>query len=99
MIMSSTAFCFRACTGDPRFCPADYDQMGCWFLTGNSVGPEGTWQNCESDSGDPPGVINGKTYSQVSRCTVSPLAVAHLAERPQHPRSVRSTFERLSAWP
>lgn len=29
------------------------------------MGAEGTWQNCESDSGDPPGVVDGKTYKQV----------------------------------
>lgn len=39
--------------------------MGCWFLTGNAVGPDGTWQDCEADSGDPPGVVGGKTYAQV----------------------------------
>ena len=55
----------RACTGDEAYCPSTYDQMGCWFLTGNAVGPSGTYQNCEADSGDPPGVVDGQTYTQV----------------------------------
>ena len=81
MIISPTTFCLRACTGNAalvhlpvirschnnpdRYCPTTYDQMGCWFLTGDAVGPDGTWQDCQSDDGDPPGVVDGSTYSQV----------------------------------
>ena len=39
--------------------------MGCRFLTGNAVGAHDTWQDCEADSGEPPGVVGGKTYDQV----------------------------------
>ena len=49
-----------------RFCPTDYDQMGCWFYTGNAVGADGVYQDCSADDGDPPGVVGGSTYTQVS---------------------------------
>lgn len=71
-LISSDAFCMRACTGDKAYCPSAYDQMGCWFLTGNAVGPSGTYQNCEADSGDPPGVVDGTTFTQVSRARLAP---------------------------
>jgi len=39
--------------------------MGCWFYTGGAVGPDSTWQDCQSDDGDPPGVVDGTTFTQV----------------------------------
>lgn len=65
--MSRTISPLRCRAHVGRFCPCQYPEQGCWFMTGNSVGPDGTWQNCEADEGTPPGVANGKTYSQVRR--------------------------------
>ncbi|ORX40713.1 hypothetical protein BD324DRAFT_678154 [Kockovaella imperatae] len=76
MLISATTYCLRACTGDAKFCPATYDQMGCYFFTGNSIGQDGVWQNCKSDDGDPPGVIGGSTYSQGAQPTPDPTAPA-----------------------
>ncbi|WVN84948.1 uncharacterized protein L203_100085 [Cryptococcus depauperatus CBS 7841] len=63
-LISSNTFCVRACIGDPKFCPAGYDEMGCYFFTSNGVGWDNVYQDCEADDGDPPGVVNGKTYTQ-----------------------------------
>jgi hypothetical protein len=49
-----------------RYCPTTYDQMGCWWFTGEALGPSGVWQDCASDDGDPPGVVDGTTFTQVS---------------------------------
>ena len=48
--------------------------MGCWFLTGNAIGNGDVWQNCESDAGDPPGVIDGQTYTQGQDPVPTPTA-------------------------
>ena len=40
--------------------------MGCWFFTGNAVGADDTWQDCQVDNGDPPGVVSGTTFTQVN---------------------------------
>ncbi|RXK35734.1 hypothetical protein M231_07023 [Tremella mesenterica] len=74
-LISDSIFCLRVCT-NPAFCPNTYDQMGCYFLLGNSVGSDGQWQDCSSDDGDPPGVVNGVTYTQGQDPTPSPTAPA-----------------------
>ncbi|RSH91737.1 hypothetical protein EHS25_009106 [Saitozyma podzolica] len=63
-LISADTFCVRACTGDPSYCPTTYDQMGCWWFTGEALGPSGVWQDCASDDGDPPGVVDGTTFTQ-----------------------------------
>ncbi|OCF61142.1 hypothetical protein L486_00786 [Kwoniella mangroviensis CBS 10435] len=62
-MISGQTFCVRACFGDPAFCPTQYDSLGCYFLTSNGVGWDDVWQDCEGDEGDPPGVIDGQTYT------------------------------------
>ncbi|WWD03500.1 hypothetical protein V865_001552 [Kwoniella europaea PYCC6329] len=62
-MISGETFCVRACFGDPAFCPTQYDSLGCYFLTSNGVGWDDVWQDCEGDEGDPPGVIDGQTYT------------------------------------
>ncbi|WRT70361.1 uncharacterized protein IL334_007359 [Kwoniella shivajii] len=62
-MISADTFCMRACTGDPAYCPTQYDSLGCYFLTSNGVGWDDVWQDCEGDDGDAPGVIDGKTYT------------------------------------
>ncbi|WWD19512.1 hypothetical protein CI109_103973 [Kwoniella shandongensis] len=63
-LISDETFCVRACTGDPKYCPTDYDEMGCYFYTSNGIGWDGVYQDCEADDGDPPGVVDGTTYTQ-----------------------------------
>ena len=48
-----------------RYCPTQYDELGCWFLTTNGVGWPGVFQDCEADGTDIPGVIDGQTYVPV----------------------------------
>ncbi|WVQ67136.1 uncharacterized protein L199_005331 [Kwoniella botswanensis] len=62
-MISGQTFCVRACFGDPAFCPTQYDSLGCYFLTSNGVGWHDVWQDCEGDEGDPPGLIDGQTYT------------------------------------
>ncbi|KAK8853098.1 hypothetical protein IAR55_003799 [Kwoniella newhampshirensis] len=71
-LISDQTFCVRACTGDPKFCPTKYDEMGCYFLTSNGVGWDGSYQDCEADDGDPPGVMDGTTYTQGNTPVPSP---------------------------
>ncbi|WVF73187.1 hypothetical protein IAT40_008006 [Kwoniella sp. CBS 6097] len=59
-LISADTFCVRACTGDPKFCPTQFDEMGCFFLTSDGVGWDNVWQDCEGDDGEPPGVFDGK---------------------------------------
>ncbi|WVR00354.1 hypothetical protein IAU59_007497 [Kwoniella sp. CBS 9459] len=63
-LISADTFCVRACTGDPKFCPTQFDEMGCFFLTSDGVGWDNVWQDCEGDDGDPPGVFDGKEYQK-----------------------------------
>lgn len=53
-----------------RYCPTQYDTMGCWFITNNGVGWPDVFQDCEGEDGDIPGVQDGKTFTPVShrRC-------------------------------
>ncbi|WVW86017.1 hypothetical protein I302_108055 [Kwoniella bestiolae CBS 10118] len=62
-MISGQTFCVRACFGDSSFCPTQYDSLGCYFLTSNGVGWDNVYQDCEGDDGDPPGVIDGQTYT------------------------------------
>ncbi|WVR07801.1 hypothetical protein IAU60_004844 [Kwoniella sp. DSM 27419] len=62
-LISADTFCVRACTGDAIYCPTQYDEMGCFFLTSNGVGWDNVWQNCEGDDGAPPGQIDGVMYN------------------------------------
>ncbi|KAK4689340.1 transcription factor C subunit 6, partial [Tremellales sp. Uapishka_1] len=73
-MISADTFCVRACTGDSKYCPIDYDEMGCWFFTGNNIGNDGVWQDCSAEDGDPPGVVSGVTYTQGDSPTPTPTA-------------------------
>jgi hypothetical protein len=79
-LIGHDTFCVRACTGDPqyvphrlslthdadpRYCPTQYDTLGCYFLTNDGVGWPEYFQNCEGEDGDIPGVFDGKTYTPV----------------------------------
>ncbi|WVQ73024.1 hypothetical protein IAR50_002587 [Cryptococcus sp. DSM 104548] len=70
-MISADTFCVRACS-DPTYCPLEYDQMGCYFYTSNGVGWDGVYQDCEGDNGDPPGVVDGTTYTQGHNPTPTP---------------------------
>ena len=79
-IIGNETFCVRACTGDPqyvsslpiqyraeiRYCPTQYDTLGCYFLTNDGVGWPGAFQDCEGEDGRVPGVDeHGQTYTPV----------------------------------
>ncbi|TYJ57110.1 hypothetical protein B9479_002211 [Cryptococcus floricola] len=74
-MISADTFCLRACS-DPTYCPLDYDEMGCYFYTSNGVGWDGVYQDCEGDDGDPPGVVDGETYTQGNDPTPTPSTPA-----------------------
>lgn len=60
-----------------RYCPTQYDELGCWFLTSHGVGWPGSFQDCEANGQDIPGVVNGQTYTPVSltRIIVHPIGI------------------------
>lgn len=51
---------------DVRYCPTQYDTLGCYFLTNDGVGWPNEFQDCEGEDGGIPGVFAGKTYTVVS---------------------------------
>ncbi|ODO05406.1 hypothetical protein L198_02099 [Cryptococcus wingfieldii CBS 7118] len=74
-MISADTFCLRACS-DPTYCPLGYDEMGCYFYTSNGVGWDGVYQDCAGDDGDPPGVVDGVTYTQGNDPTPTPSTPA-----------------------
>jgi hypothetical protein len=50
---------------DSRYCPTQYDELGCQFLTNDGVGWLEAFQDCEGEDGNVPGVFNGETFTPV----------------------------------
>ncbi|KAH8925338.1 hypothetical protein BT69DRAFT_1348791 [Atractiella rhizophila] len=64
--MSATEFCFRVCKDGPNawlWCQHIYDVMGCgWNNPGDYT--IGTYDSCDGDSGQYPGIYDGSTFHQ-----------------------------------
>ncbi|KAF7426229.1 hypothetical protein PC9H_008596 [Pleurotus ostreatus] len=63
--ISSTDFCFRACTGKSatKYCEHIYDVMGCnWNMPADYSA--GKFENCKGDSGEPMGIYGASTFHQ-----------------------------------
>lgn len=72
--MSAYEFSFRAAYGEyaAEYAPHVYDVMGAYFNTNSGKFEEGSFEDCEGDSGEWVGVYGGSTFRQGQGKTPSP---------------------------
>ena len=84
--MSANEFSIRACYGPnaARYCPHTLDEMGSQF---NHPGDysEGSFSNCDSESGHYPNVFKGKEFHQGDK----PVPKGHKAAKTTNCRSYK----------